>query len=204
MGLKHQAASARKWRAAIRQVETHFPAFLPPLLFLTDPARVPDPVGVIRALPGNSGVIYRHFGDADRHSVAAQLRAACNQHNHRLLIAADPQLALDVNADGVHWPEARLGLAWRWRGRFAIQTASAHSLRAINHAQAVGMNAALFSAVFPSSSRSAGRPIGPARLRIARRQAEIALYALGGINAGTASRVSGTAGLAGIDGLISN
>ncbi|MEO1552485.1 MAG: thiamine phosphate synthase [Pseudomonadota bacterium] len=202
MGLKHQAASARKWRAAIRQVETHFPADLPPILFLTDPDRVPKPIEAIPRLPKGSAVIYRHFGASNRRSMAIDMRAVCIENDHRFLVSADPELALESKADGVHWPEARLRTSWQWRGQFALQTASAHSLTAIRRAQKAGMDAALFSAVYPSTSASAGVPIGPVRLRAAKRQTDIPLYALGGITAWNAGRVARVCGLAGVQGLI--
>jgi len=160
MALKHQATARRKWAAAIRQVETHFPPHLPPLLFLTDPQRVPDPAKVAAGLPTGSGVIYRHFGAQGRGRVARELSAVCYQRGLVLLIAADPELAEKVGADGVHWPEKLLGKARAWRGRFPLQTASAHSRRAIWRAEQAGMDAALVSAVFPSNSPSARRVMG--------------------------------------------
>ncbi|MEC7290584.1 MAG: thiamine phosphate synthase, partial [Pseudomonadota bacterium] len=141
MGLKHQAAVARKWRSAIRQIDRHFPEHLPPLLFLTDPDRTPEPDPVIAALPVGSGLIYRHFGVADRREVAARLRVVCRARGIAFLIAADPVLACEMQADGVHWPEARLLDARRWRGQFFIQTTSAHSRKAIQNAADAGMDA---------------------------------------------------------------
>ena len=202
MGLKHQAASARKWRAAIRQVETHFPARLPPVLFLTEPKRVQHPIEAICALPEGAAVIYRHFGAADRHALGTEMRAVCAKHSVRLLVAADPDLALRLKADGVHWPEARLHASRLWRGHFALQTASAHSVHAIKRAEKAGMDAALCSAVFASDSPSAGRPIGMTRFRRIQRDASLPLYALGGITAQNACRVANVAGIAAVQGLI--
>jgi len=202
MGLKHQAASARKWRAAIRQVERHFPAHLPPILFLTDPKRVADPAAVVRTLPPGSGVIYRHFGAPERDTVARQLRDICSQCEIRLLIASDPDLAASVNADGVHWPEAKLEEAQKRRGQFALQTASAHTPAAIRRAEIAGMDAVLFSAVFPSNSPSASVPLGPQRLREIAQRADIPVYALGGVTAENAEQVASHAGLAAIEGLL--
>ncbi|MEO1189694.1 MAG: thiamine phosphate synthase [Pseudomonadota bacterium] len=204
MGLKHQAASTRKWRAAIRQVETHFPHHLPPILFLTDPDRVPNPIGAIRALPKGSAVIYRHFGETDRQSQGAAMKAVCADSNLRFLISADPGLALALKADGVHWPEAKLPSSRHWRGRFALQTASAHSIRAIKRAEQARMDGVLFSAIFASNSPNAGKPIGPTRLRNARKQTTTPVYALGGITPLNACRVADTCGLAAIDGLVSS
>lgn len=201
-GLKHQAARARKWRTAIRRVERHLPPHLPPVLFLTDPDRVPDPVAVLQFLPPGSGIIYRHFGAAGRHEIADQLAHLCAKRDLTLLIAADPELAAEVEADGVHWPEARLSDARHWRGCFRLQTASAHSRRALARAARSGMDAALVSTVFASNSASARAPMGPARFRKLAQTAALPIYALGGLQAATIQRISDSGGLAAIDGLL--
>ncbi len=200
MELKHQAVSARKWRAAIRQIVSHFPNHLPPILFLTDPDRTPDPTSILPLLPLGSGVIYRHFGADNRFKVARELADISRARGLAFLIAADPHLALTVGADGVHWPEARLSEARRWRGRFPIQTASAHSRRAISTATRQEIDAVLVSSVFPSQSKSAGRPLGAPRFRALLHNCQVPVYALGGINAQNASRISRVAGLSTVSG----
>lgn len=201
MGLKHQAVTARKWRAAIRQVETHLPAYLPPLLFLTDPDRTPDPVAAAEKLPSGSGIIYRHFGRPERAGVAEGLAEVSTQRGLFLLIAADPELAKHVGADGVHWPEARLPKSWKWRDQFQLQTASAHSRRAIWAAERVQMDAVLVSSVFPSKSPSAGRPMGATRFRCLKQQTPLPIYGLGGVSLTNAPRIANVAGLASVSAL---
>ena len=202
MGLKHQAAIARKWRSAARRVGAHFPPHLPPLLFLTDPERTPNPNRVASSLPRGSGVIYRHFGAADREQIAAELRATCSARGLVLLIAADPDLAVKVAADGVHWPEARLTESRTCTHAFQVQTASAHGRSAILAAAQAGMDAAIVSTVFPSRSPSARRAIGPARFRSMAQAAEIPVYGLGGLNAQNADQISDFAGIAAIGGFL--
>ena len=202
MGLKHQAASARKWHAAIRQTKRHFPAELPGLLFLTDPVRVPELVSVANALPTGSGVIYRHFGAEDCKTVAEALQTVCRHRGLMLLIAADPRLAKQIGADGVHWPEKRLPEARSWREHFRLQTTSAHSAAAIHRAERIGMDAALVSSVFPSDSPSAGSPLNPARFRQLSAKTSIPLYGLGGLNAQNAAAISASGGLAAIGSLV--
>lgn len=202
MELKHQAVSARKWRTAIRQTRRLFPPGLPAILFLTDPHRVTDPIEAVAGLPRGSGVIYRHFDAPDRTAVAAQLADLCNARNFYLLIAADPKLALSVGAFGVHWPEARLPEASRWKAQFAMQTASAHSRHAIWRARQAGMDAALVSKVYPSKSASPGLPIGPIRFRQMARQTDLPVYALGGVNADNAARTTGSGGIAAVESLL--
>lgn len=201
MGLKHQAVTARKWRAAIRQVETHLPWHLPPLLFLSDPDRTPDPVGDAAKLPSGSGIIYRHFGRPERLNVAEGLAEMSEQRGLHLLIAADPELAKHVGADGVHWPEARLPESWKWRDQFLLQTASAHSRRAIWAAQRAQMDAVLVSSIFPSMSPSARRPMGVTRLRFLKQHTPLPVYGLGGVSVTNAPRIASVAGLASVSAL---
>jgi len=202
MALKHQAAAARKWRSAIRRVQQHFPPHLPPALFLTDPKRTPDPVAVAEALPAGMGVIYRHFGATDRETTAHVLAETCAKRGLQLLIAADPELALTTGADGVHWPEALLASATKWHGKFALQTASAHSPAAIRAAYRAGLDAALVSSVFASNSPSASAPIGLSRFRSWIGATPLPVYALGGVNADNAGSVAAIAGLAAIEGFL--
>jgi len=202
MGLKHQAAAARKWRSAARLIARRFPVGVPPLLFLTDPERTPDPVSIAADLPAGSGVVYRHFGTPDRGDVAAALAETCARRRLALLIAADPGLASSIGADGVHWPEKALNQASKWRGRFRLQTASAHSRAALCRAAKVGMDAAILSTVFPSDSASAEAPLGPIRFRRVSQAATIPVYALGGVHAGNVFQIAPEAGAASVSGFI--
>lgn len=196
---KPQATRLRKMRFAMRDARAHLPRALPAFFALTDPARTPDPAELARSLPTGSGLIYRHFGAADKMQVAADLSHIAARRKLVLLIANDPKLAMRVKAAGVHWPEARLHLARQWRGRFAVITSAAHSRAALWQAARAGTDAALLSAVFPSNSKSAGVPIGPLRFRKLARGADLPVYALGGVTAGNARRISAHGGFAGVD-----
>jgi thiamine-phosphate pyrophosphorylase len=84
-----------------------------------------------------------------------------------------------------------------------IITAAAHTPRAARRGLAWGADAVVVSAIFPSSSPSAGSPIGPLRLAQIVRQAGGPVYALGGINDETARRLlpAGVVGLAAVEAL---
>lgn len=175
---------------------------LPRAFFLTDPDRTKNLIAVIANLPRGFGVIYRHFGAANRYVVGAQLARACRQRGLILLVSADPALAARIGADGVHWPEARLTGVRPRHPRF-IETAAAHSRAAIARAHRFDMDAVIVSTVFPSRSPSAGKALGPLRFRLTARNAPLPVYALGGINADTAARaMSGAAGWAAIDAVL--
>jgi len=201
MTLKRQSSPKRKLLAAARAASAHLPHGIPPVLFLTDPARTPDPVRTAARLPQGWGVIYRHFGAPDAGRVAAELAHVCRARKLRLLISADPALAMAVGAAGVHWPHARLASSRKWRGAFALMTASAHSPAELRGIAPYPIDAALVSAVFPSSSPSAGKPLGALKLRQIVQSAPCPVFALGGITAKNAGRVSGFSGLAAVGSL---
>lgn len=176
---------------------------LPAVWFVTDPARTPDPVAVARRLPRGSGIIYRHFGAPERRVVAHDLAQIAKKQRHLLLIGADPALAAEVGAAGVHLPERMVGearrLTARWPGWWV--TAAAHSPLAIRRANTAGADAVLLSTVFPSRSPSAGAPLGVVRLAALARTVDLPVFALGGVNATTAPRLLDTqvSGFAAVD-----
>jgi len=184
--LEAQRAARRKLQRSARPARG---AKLPPALFFTDPDRTPDPVATAGQLPAGWGVVYRHFGAPDRLKIARALASVCRRRRLRLLIAADPVLARKVGADGVHWPSRGLA-GFRTAGRFPVETASAHSNWELVRARGAGMDAAVLSAVFPSRSKSAGKPLGTLRFRLAIRATGMPAYALGGVTPANAARVS--------------
>lgn len=176
---------------------------LPRAWFMTDPKRTPDPARIARRLPEGFGVIYRHFGAKDRHETGRRLARVCRQRRLVLLVAADPDLAREIGADGVHWPEARL-LGVRRGNSHWIETASAHSHTAMARAAAFGIDAVILSMVFPSKSASAGRPMGAPAFRAMAKGAALPVYALGGITPDNAARIGKhAAGWAAIEAVMS-
>lgn len=174
---------------------------LPALFFFTDPERTPNPEHVVRRLPRGTAVVYRHFGAADREVVARSLAQLCRTRGLALLIAADPDLALKVRADGVHWPENRLPVR---RGDAArLVTAAAHSIESAERAASFGADACILAPVFPTQSTSGHRPLGVFRASQIARAARVPVIALGGVNHRTAFRLVGRgfAGLAAVEAL---
>lgn len=158
---------------------------LPPVWFMTDPARTPDPAGIAANLPRGWGVIFRTFGAEDRLATGRKLARVCRRKGLTFLVAGDPGLARQLRADGVHWPERMLTL----KRRRSFSTVSAHARAGLAKAQGAGVDAAIFSTVFDSKSRSAGRPIGALKFRAMVRAARLPVYALGGVSAVTAARL---------------
>ena len=179
------------------------PCRLSPLVFMTDPARMENVVDIVRRLPARCAVIYRHFGDPKH---AQSLREITTKQGRQFLIGNDPELAETVSADGVHFARdetLRGPITWRAkRPNWIITMAGLKSgayLAPLN-----SLDALFISSVFLSRSPSARTPIGTNALQDRTARLPVPIFALGGIDAGTASQLIGTgaAGLAAIGGLI--
>lgn len=179
---------------------------LPPLLFFTDPDRTPDAGAVIAMLPRGAGVVYRAFGAADAVARGRALAGIARRRGVVFLVGADVSLAIALRADGVHFPERdafRTARNRRLRGRFLL-TGAAHDGAAARRGARTGLDAVMVSPIFPSRSPSADRALGVRALSAIVRRTTVPVYALGGVNHGTARLLLGTgvAGLAAIEGLI--
>lgn len=175
---------------------------LPALFAFTDPVRTPDPLALAHHLPMGCGLVLRTFGQPSLENAAFALGAVARARGLTLLIAADPDLARAVGAEGVHWPQARLGDAAR--ARFSgLQTASAHNPSAVRRAQNL-VDAVFVSTAFASKSTSARRPLGPFRLAAYSRRSTAPVFALGGVNLNTVNtlRRTGVAGVAAVEAVV--
>jgi thiamine-phosphate pyrophosphorylase len=201
-----QAAGRRKLLAAARMAK---PAIsrngrvLPRAWFMTDPKRTPNPERIVARLPAGFGVIFRHFGAKDRYKIGERLARLCRRKRLVLLVSADPDLARAIRADGVHWPETKLSGVRKRNSRW-IETTSAHSRLAVARAARLSVDAVIVSAIFPSASKSAGKPIGPLTFRALTRNVRLPVYSLGGVNADNAGSIAlRSAGWAAIDAVMS-
>ena len=170
---------------------------------MTDPGRIADIEAAARSLPRGSAIVFRAFGAPDAAERGRRLAAHCRRRGLILLAGADPNLARAIGAKGVHLPERlghRAGAIRRARPDWLV-TVAAHGEAAARRALAAGADAVLISPVFESRSPSAGPPLGAARFATLVRRAGGPVYALGGINAATARRLtsSGAVGLAAVE-----
>jgi thiamine-phosphate pyrophosphorylase len=193
-------------RRSARRLRVRSPArSLPPLLFVTDPERTPEPWLAAARLPRGSGIVFRGFGRADALETGLRLKAVARQRGLVLLAGTDPRLAQLIGADGVHLPQRlahMAGAITRARPGWLV-TAAAHDLPAALTAARAGAHAVLVSPVFESRSPSAARPLGALRFAALVGAAPIPVYALGGVNGRTAVRLitSGAAGIAAVEAL---
>ncbi len=182
------------------------PRALPPLILITDAARLPEPAALFDRLPAGAAVLLRDYDAPERTALAEALRAATRRHGLLLLIAGDWRLAARAEADGLHLPEHLAGSGHRFdrvRPGWLI-TAAAHSQAALVAAARAGADAALLSPVFPTRSHPDARPLGPVRFAALAHGAPLPVYALGGIDGRARRRLNacGMAGFAGISALV--
>ena len=171
---------------------------LPNVLVMTDP-RAPEPD--LTLWPGSVGLIYRHFGSEDRLRKAEDWRQRTFEGGHAFLIGDDPELAVAVGADGVHFRrDAELRGPRLWRRRCPGWIITMAGVKAGSSAAPLDtLDGLLVSSVFPSRSPSAGTPIGVEGLDKATRLGA-PVFALGGIHAGNVDQLAGLpiAGVAGV------
>lgn len=172
---------------------------------MTDPDRHDDIRALLEATPPHCGFIYRHYGARNRREIAQDLAALCQRRQLVFLVSSDLALARAVGADGVHWPERMLSMAYaaRARGATEIFTSAAHSHAALVRARNAGVDTAFLSPVFASRSASATRPLGPRRVALTARRLDLRIHALGGVHKKTLARLAdrGLAGIAMVDGI---
>jgi len=176
---------------------------LPPLCLMTDDERLVDPVAAAAALPRGSLVVIRSRDNTRRAELMSRLARSANLRGLIVLVASDPSLAVRAKAEGLHLPERRAAEVARWRAAHPdwLITVSVHSLRAIarvKHADAV-----FLAPVFATGSHPRRTALSPMRANAIARLSRVPVYALGGITAANAKRISGPnyAGLAAISSL---
>ncbi len=175
---------------------------LPPMWFMTDRQRTPDPCVAVRHLPREAGVIFRHYDDPERDSLGLRLKRMCHEHGRLFLVAGDAKLAQRLRADGLHLPEHQLLDLSGLRRRHArwIFTASAHTLPAVLSASRLKADALIVAPVLPTESHASVPHLGRIRFAALAHRTTLPVYALGGIDGATAHQLSasGAVGIAAI------
>lgn len=120
-----------------------------------------------------------------RRAEAAALRILCRCHGVPLLINDDVELALAIDADGVHLGQGDLDLrvARQRLGPDRLIGITCHdSLALAKKAEADGADYVAFGACFPSISKPTARTCPLNLMGEARQQLQLPVVAIGGIN----------------------
>jgi thiamine-phosphate pyrophosphorylase len=156
---------------------------------MTDDERLPDPLAAASAMPRGSMVVVRARETKRRDELSRAILKLSRKKGFAVLIASDPEMAARLGADGFHLPETRVVEAPYWRARFPnfMTTTSAHSFRAIMQARLLPVDAIFLSPIFATDSHPGRTSLSSLRANIIARAVAKPVYALGGIDARSAS-----------------
>jgi len=158
------------------------PEKLPETWLFTDPRMGEALWAAIRRLPRGSGIVLRHYGEADRGAVARRAANLARRYGHVLVVAGDRRLARAVGAAGVHMPDGG-------RPTSDVITAASHDRAGLVQARRAGAALVFLSPVFPTRSHPGAATLGPVRFGLTARGAGIAVAALGGMNGKRCARM---------------
>ena len=142
----------------------------------------------------------KDLSSRDLYELAVAMRKLTVRHGARLVINDRTDIALAVNADGVHLGDAGLPihLARQILGEKKLIGASCHDRSSAMTAQEAGADFITYGPVFYTPSKALyGQPVGIDSLEGVTRLLEIPVFALGGISSGNA-RAAVAAGAHGI------
>jgi 8-oxo-dGTP diphosphatase len=119
---------------------------------------------------------------ANYRDLVKQVLKVCHARKARLLLNTEPSLVLELGADGVHLTSARL-LALRERPLDSgyLVSASCHDLKELKQASDMNLDFAVVSPVRETASHPGAKALGFTGLRNLTEQAELPVYALGGM-----------------------
>lgn len=161
------------------------------LLLITDRMNLPEGTTlydqVEAALRGGLRAVQLREKDLQFHQllpIAQQLRDLTRRHDARLFINGNFDVALSVEADGIHLPSNNppIDLAKSILGDKALIGVSTHTLDEVQSAAAAGADFVTFGPVYPTPSKAAyGEPVGLDKLSEACAETTIPVFALGGV-----------------------
>ena len=168
------------------------------LYAITDPILTPAPLllkAVEDAISGGANIVQYRNKLADDHTrlqQARQLRDLCTKNEVIFIINDDPQLALDVSADGVHLGQQDGGIAdaRKLLGKQALIGVSCYN-RIENARLAVdaGADYIAFGRFFPSKTKPQAVQADLSLIKQAKQLFDIPVVAIGGINSDNVSHL---------------
>lgn len=136
----------------------------------------------------------------DKHTALLAIAERCHQQGVRFWVKDNAELALSLNAYGLHLSSPSL-MASQQRPLFpGIVSAACHSAAQLDHAETLGLNMALVSPVKATPSHADAQPLGWQGLAERVQGRALACYALGGMSPDDLdqARTAGAIGVAGI------
>lgn len=117
----------------------------------------------------------------DLKKIAQKILVMSKPYDAKVLIHENENLALHINADGVHYPSHSL-IKLKDRPKFSICGVSCHNLAELKIAQNLNMSFAVLSPVQKTKSHLGADPMGWEFFSECVNKLDIPIYALGGLN----------------------
>ncbi len=121
----------------------------------------------------------------ERRAIAQKLRGLCHLHQAKLIINDLPELAREIDADGVHLGQDDMPAvqARQLLGRNKIIGISTHSVEEALKAEAQGADYIAIGSIFPTGTKDDTQLVGIEMLRKVRKAVRVPLVAIGGMTA---------------------
>ena len=138
------------------------------------------------ALTGGAAIVQYRAKDIrpdDRRKMAEKLKKLCRQHEARLIINDLPELAHEIDADGVHLGQDDVSIAQARQilGHQKLIGVSTHSVDQALKAEAHGADYIAIGSIFPTGSKDDTQLVGLKTLSMVRKAVRIPVVAIGGI-----------------------
>ena len=145
----------------------------------------------------------KSLSPADYRVLVPEVQSVCRAAGARLLLNADPLLAQQLGADGVHLNSARLMAMSERPAGIRLLGASCHTRTEVEHANALGVDFIAVSPVQQTRSHPGAAVLGFDGLRTLTELATVPVYALGGMREADLDMAfrHGAQGIAAISGL---
>lgn len=173
----------------------------PHLILITDSSRFSGETFIdqlTRSLEGGvDAVLVREkaLNSARLLALASEIRTVTRSFDARLLIHSQIDVALAVDADGVHLSSADIASmpsVRQWLNDPACSlSVSCHSAAELEQAAALGADFAMLSPVFPTASHPGAPHLGAERFRQLASDAKLPVVALGGIDSDNCRALAG-------------
>ncbi|MHC4320974.1 MAG: thiamine phosphate synthase [Planctomycetota bacterium] len=165
---------------------------------------------VEQAIEGGVGTIQlreKDLSTSDLYSLAKEIREITKRQGANLIINDRVDIAIAVDADGVHlgWQSLEIDMVRRMIGRDKVIGFSAHSLEEAERAENSGADYITISPIFDTVNKDYFiKPLGVAEIGKAKEQINIPVIALGGINENNVNSVlkNGADGIAVISAIL--
>lgn len=115
--------------------------------------------------------------------LAVQVMATCKRYDATLILNAAPEIAEELDAEGVHLNGERLSrCAHRPLHSDKLVSVACHSLEQIRKAELIGADMVTLSPVLPTESHPEEKPLGWKNFSLMAKQTALPVFALGGMN----------------------